>query len=137
VQLDILQLYTTPHLAAALRARFNLAVWRAAAIATNADIPPDPAGVDALLLEAKPPEGANRPGGNATTFDWSALAGWTAPYAWILAGGLTPANVAEAIKVTNAPCVDVSSGVERTRGVKDSNLIRAFVKEARKQAVLF
>jgi phosphoribosylanthranilate isomerase len=131
VTLDVLQLYTPPECAAALRRRFDIPVWRAHPVATRTDLPPDTAGADALLLEARPPEGASRPGGNATSFDWSVLAGWTAFYPWMLAGGLTPDNVAEAIAATGAACVDVSSGVERTRGVKDAALIRAFVGNAR------
>ena len=67
------------------------------------------------------------PGGNATAFDWSILSGRIVPVPWFLAGGLTPANVADAVRVTGAPAVDVSSGVESSRGVKSIELIRAFV----------
>jgi phosphoribosylanthranilate isomerase len=97
----------------------------------RSDLPPDAGGADALLLDAKPPKGATRPGGNAVAFDWSLLAGWTAPYPWILAGGLTPDNVADAIAVTGAPCVDVSSGVEVGPGRKCPALIRGFVAAVR------
>ena len=100
-------------------------------VATGADLPPDSGGVDRLLIETKPPAGATRPGGNAVAFDWSVLAGWTAPCPWLLAGGLTPDNVAAAIRATGAPAVDVSSGVERAPGVKDPALIRAFIAAAR------
>ncbi len=89
-------------------------------------------GADVLLLEAQPPPKATRPGGNARTFDWSLLRGWTAPAPWILAGGLTPENVADAIRATAAPAVDVSSGVEKARGIKDPALIRAFIANARR-----
>ena len=65
--------------------------------------------------------------GNATAFDWTILSGRTVPVPWFLAGGLTPANVAEAVRMTGAPAVDVSSGVESSRGVKSIELIRAFV----------
>jgi phosphoribosylanthranilate isomerase len=82
---------------------------------------------DALLIDAKPPKDATRPGGNALPFDWGIMHGWTAPGPWLLAGGLTEQNVAEAIRLTNAPAVDVSSGVESAPGVKDPDLIRAFV----------
>ena len=77
------------------------------------------------------PPGAALPGGNARAFDWSMLRGWTAPAPWLLAGGLTPDNVAEAVRVSGASAVDVSSGVERSRGVKDAGLIQAFVRNAR------
>jgi phosphoribosylanthranilate isomerase len=131
VQLDVLQLYGAGSALPALRARFGLPVWRAVGIAGAADLPTELAGADALLLEAKPPPQATRPGGNAASFDWSLLSGWTAPGPWILAGGLTVDNVAEAIRVTGAPAVDVSSGVEKTRGVKNPSLIRAFIANAR------
>ena len=131
VDLDILQLYTDAMRAAALRARFGRPVWRAVGVAVAADLPGDSGGADALLIESKPPPGANRPGGNATRFDWNLLAGWAAPLPWLLAGGLTPDNVAAAIHATAAPAVDVSSGVEISRGVKDVGLIRAFIAAAR------
>jgi phosphoribosylanthranilate isomerase len=67
------------------------------------------------------------PGGNAQAFDWTFLSGRTMPIPWLLAGGLTPGNVAEAVRVTGAPIVDVSSGVEESRGVKSPALIRAFL----------
>ncbi len=130
VRLDVLQLYGRVDLPA-LRARFGVAVWRAMGIASAADLPTGAGGADALVLEAKPPPDATRPGGNAARFDWSLLRGWQAPAPWVLAGGLTPDNVAEAIRVTGAPAVDVSSGVERARGVKDPALIRAFIAGAR------
>ena len=131
LHLDALQLYVPAERAAALRARFNLPLWRPVGVSTFADLPQTPAGADALLIEAKPPANASRPGGNALTFDWSLLSGWTAPCPWLLAGGLTPANVAAAIRATGAPTVDVSSGVETAPGVKDPALIRAFIAAAR------
>ena len=131
VRLDALQLYGKVGDLPALRARFGLPIWRAIGIATASDLPADAGGADALVIEAKPPPDANRPGGNAARFDWSLLLDWTAPAPWILAGGLTPANVAEAIRMTGARCVDVSSGVERARGIKDPALIRAFIANAR------
>ena len=100
-------------------------------VAAAADLPAGAGGADRLLVEAKPPPGATRPGGNAVRFDWSLLRGWSAPAPWILAGGLTSDNVAEAIHVTGASAVDVSSGVENARGVKDPALIRAFIANAR------
>jgi phosphoribosylanthranilate isomerase len=130
VRLDILQVYGRAELPG-LRARFGLPVWRATGIDTSADLPREAGGADALLLEAKPPPAATRPGGNAVRFDWSLLRGWNAPAPWILAGGLTPDNVAEAIRATGATTVDVSSGVEQSRGVKDPALIQAFIANAR------
>jgi phosphoribosylanthranilate isomerase len=136
VRLDILQLYGALDLAA-LRARFGLPIWRPVAVASAADLPAAAGGADRLLVEAKPPAGATRPGGNAVRFDWSLLCGWRAPAPWILAGGLTVDNVAEAIRVTGASAVDVSSGVERERGVKDPALIRAFIASARSKRLRF
>jgi phosphoribosylanthranilate isomerase len=130
VCLDILQLYGALDLPA-LRARFGLPIWRSIGIATEADLPVSAADVDRLMIEAKAPPEATRPGGNAVQFDWLLLRGWQAPAPWILAGGLTVHNVAEAIRITGARAVDVSSGVERTRGVKDPALIRAFIANAK------
>jgi len=82
---------------------------------------------DQVLIDAKPASGAALPGGNGLAFDWRLLAGrrWLRP--WILAGGLTPENVAEAIRLTGARQVDVSSGVESAPGVKDAGRIAAFL----------
>jgi len=131
VSLDILQLYTDAPRAAAIRARFARPVWRPVGVATAADLPREADGVDAWLIEAKPPPGATRPGGNAALFDWTILAGWRASRPWLLAGGLTPDNVAEAIRATAAPAVDVASGVEREKGRKDPALIAAFAAAVR------
>jgi phosphoribosylanthranilate isomerase len=131
MRLDILQLYGQIPDIAKLRTRFGLPIWRAVGVETQTDLPTDSRGADCLLLEAKPPPAATRPGGNAVSFDWSAMRGWTAPCPWMLAGGLTPANVAEAIRETGASAVDVSSGVERSKGVKDVALIEAFIANAR------
>lgn len=129
-RLDVLQLYGRMNLSA-LRARFGLPVWRALGIAAAANLPTDCGGADALVLEAKPPSDATRPGGNAARFDWTLLRGWRAPGPWVLAGGLRPDNVAEAIRITGAQAVDVSSGVERAPGLKDPALIRQFIANAR------
>ena len=129
--LDALQVYAAAERVAALRARFGRPVWRAIGVATVADLPAEAGAADRFVLEAKPPATATRPGGNATAFDWSLLRGWRAPAPWLLAGGLTPATVAAAIRATGAAAVDVSSGVERAPGVKDPALIRAFIAAAR------
>ena len=131
VPLDVLQIYADAARAAAIRARFNLPVWRAIGVATPSDLPDDSQGVDGFIIEAKPPPGATRPAGNGVVFDWSILARWRAPAPWLLAGGLTPDNVAAAIHATAAPAVDVSSGVERRKGVKDPALVAAFARAVR------
>ena len=134
VALDILQVYGSGIDPARLRNRFGLPVWRPVGIAEQSDLPASSLGADALLLEARPPEDATRPGGNAVSFDWSMLNGWRAPAPWLLAGGLTPDNVATAIRLSGAAAVDVSSGVETEKGRKDPALIRAFVERARRGA---
>jgi phosphoribosylanthranilate isomerase len=130
LNLDILQLYRKMD-RPALRARFGLPIWRAFGITTAADLPIGAIDADGLLIEAKAPPAAVLPGGNAQSFDWSLLRGWHAPAPWILAGGLTPGNVASAVRSTGATSVDVSSGVERERGKKDAALIRAFIAAVR------
>ena len=136
VPLDILQLHgdETPNRAAAVRLRFGLPVMKALGIAEAADLAQlaryAPV-VDMFLLDAKPPPGAALPGGNAASFDWTLLAGQAIPRPWLLAGGLTPGNVAAAIGLSGAPGVDVSSGVELARGVKDPARIHAFIQAAR------
>ncbi|MDE4098325.1 phosphoribosylanthranilate isomerase [Phaeobacter gallaeciensis] len=136
VPLDMLQLHgkETPQRVAEVKARYGLPVMKAIGVAEAADLAQidlysDVA--DQLLIDAKPPKGADLPGGNGLAFDWRLLAGrkyWRKP--WMLAGGLTPENVAEAIRMTGARQVDVSSGVESAPGVKDADLIRAFVEHA-------
>jgi len=108
-------------------------VWKAVGVSDQSDfeIVEDYSGSDRVLLDAKPPEGAGLPGGNGAAMDWALFEGFEAHVPWLLAGGLTPENVAEAIAVTGARAVDVSSGVERARGVKDEDLIRAFIDAAK------
>ena len=84
--------------------------------------------VDLLMFDT---DGGKLPGGNAKSFDWTVLSGLTVPVPWMLAGGLTADNVAEAVRVTDAPIVDVSSGVEATRGVKSIEKIQAFLEKVR------
>jgi phosphoribosylanthranilate isomerase len=131
ISLDALQLYAGPERVAELRAQFGRPVWHARGIATGADLPATAGSAERLVLEAKPPTEATRPGGNAARFDWSVLRGWRAPAPWVLAGGLTPDNLRLAILATGASAVDVSSGVERRPGIKDPTLIRSFVMAAR------
>lgn len=129
---DILQLHGAepPDRVAAVRARYGLPVLKAVGIATAEDLPKlEAAGkvADMLLVDAKPPPGAEVPGGNGVVFDWRLIAGRRWPVPWMLAGGLTPANVAAAVRLTGARQVDVSSGVESAPGVKDAGRIRAFM----------
>ena len=133
MHLDAVQLYASAERASAVRQRFDVPVWLAVGVAEPADLPAEaPPGVDRLLLDAKPKAGAVLPGGNAHPFDWTMLRDWRAPLPWMLAGGLSPTVVADAVRASNAPGVDVSSGVESARGVKDPALIRAFVEAVRR-----
>jgi phosphoribosylanthranilate isomerase len=136
VPLDMLQLHghESPARVAHVKARYGLPVMKAIGIAgagdlAQIDLYSDVA--DQLLIDAKPPKGASRPGGNAQAFDWTLIAGRDWPLPWLLAGGLTPDNVAEAVARTGARQLDVSSGVESAPGVKDATLIRAFIANAR------
>jgi phosphoribosylanthranilate isomerase len=136
VPLDMLQLHgrETPARVAEIRARYGLPVMKAIGIADKGDLAQIDAYAevaDQLLIDAKPPLGAERPGGNAAAFDWSLIAGRDWPVPWLLAGGLTPDNVAEAVTRTGARQVDVSSGVEQAPGRKDQDRIRAFIAAAR------
>lgn len=132
VPIDILQLHghESPARVAEVRARFGLPVMKALGLAEADDLAQIDAyaGVaDQLLIDAKPPKGADLPGGNGLAFDWRLLAGrkyWRKP--WMLAGGLTAGNVAEAVRLTGARQVDVSSGVEDVPGVKDAGLMAQF-----------
>lgn len=134
-RLDILQLNgsETPARAAHLRARFGLPVWKAIPVAAQADVEHASryeGAADLVLFDAKTPRGA-LPGGMGLSFDWSLLAAYRGSLPWGLAGGINPANVAEAIRQTRAPLVDVSSGVESEPGVKNIDRIAAFVRAVR------
>ncbi|MEX5729835.1 phosphoribosylanthranilate isomerase [Rhodovulum iodosum] len=136
VPIDMLQLHgaETPARVSEVKARTGLPVMKAVGLADEADLPAlaEHAKVaDQLLVDAKPPKGAELPGGNGLAFDWRLIAGRRWPVPWMLAGGLTPANVAEAIRLTGARQVDVSSGVETAPGVKDADRIAAFVAAAK------
>ncbi len=138
VPLDLLQLHgrETPARVAEVKARFGLPVMKSIAIAGEADVARAAAYEDAadrLLFDAKPPKdlpGA-LPGGNALAFDWRLLAGrdWRRP--WMLSGGLDADNVGEAVRISGARAVDVSSGVEARPGLKDPEKIRRFLATAR------
>lgn len=131
--LDGLQIYAGDERAMAIRLRFGLPVWQARGVAAAADLPAA-SPMDGLVIESRPPAGADRPGGNGQAIDWTITRGWSAPAPWILAGGLTPDNVAEAVARSAAPAVDVSSGVESAPGRKDPDLIARFIRTARQTA---
>jgi phosphoribosylanthranilate isomerase len=133
---DWIQLHgpETPHRVEAIRAEAGVAILKAlpigtaddlAAIAEFADI------ADRVLLDAKAPKQADRPGGHGVVFDWTLLKGLDPSVAFMLSGGLTPDNVAEAVKTVKPFGVDVSSGVETAPGRKDAGMIRAFIAAAR------
>jgi len=133
VPLDMIQLHgqESPARVAEIRARYGLPVMKAVGIAGQEDLARLDAYMpvaDQILVDAKPPTGAEVPGGMGVPFDWRLIAGRHWPKPWMLAGGLTPQNVAAAIRLTGARQVDVSSGVESAPGVKDEDLVRAFLR---------
>lgn len=135
VPLDLLQLHgrETPARVAEVRSRFRLPVIKAIAVEDAHDLAgaePYAAVADRLLFDAHPPKDATRPGGNARAFDWRLLAGRVWPVPWLLAGGLHAGNLAEAVRLSGAAAVDVSSGVEDAPGHKNTALIRAFLDAA-------
>ena len=133
---DLLQLHgkEAPARVSAIRQRFSIPVMKVLPIETKADLGAVPLYTrvaDRLMFDAKAPKDATRPGGLGKPFDWHLLEGLDVSIPYLLAAGLTPANVAEALRVTRAPGVDVSSGVESAPGVKDSDKIGAFIRAAR------
>jgi phosphoribosylanthranilate isomerase len=135
--LDMAQLHgsETPERAAAIKRRFGIKVMKAIKVASELDLQgaKDFLGsVDCLMFDAKPPKDmANAlPGGNALAFDWELLRQKNWPLPWMLSGGLTPENLVEAVKISRAEAVDVSSGVEHKPGEKDPTKIRAFLARA-------
>jgi len=130
--IDILQLHGSENLArvAHIKSTFGLPVIKALPISSAEDIATARAYedlADMLLFDAKPPKDATRPGGNAESFDWTLLQGLSFGVPWLLAGGLDASNVGQALKITGAPMVDVSSGVEDAPGRKSSRKIRDFI----------
>jgi len=127
VALDILQLHgkESPERVAQIKARYGLPVMKAVGIADAEDLPQLDVYAqvaDQILVDAKPPKTGALPGGNGLAFDWRLIANRRWPVPWILAGGLTPENVALAVQMTGARQVDLSSGVESSVGVKDAGL---------------
>ncbi len=134
---DLIQLHgsETPDRAEQVRALTGAGIIKALSIRTHEDFAPavvwEPF-VDHLMFDAKPVEGSVLPGGVGARFDWSLLADRAFRRPWFLAGGLDPENVAEAVRISGAPLVDVSSGVESAPGVKDLSRIAAFLEAARR-----
>ncbi|NVN88427.1 MAG: phosphoribosylanthranilate isomerase [Rhodopseudomonas sp.] len=136
LQPDLLQLHgsESPERVRDIRQKFQLPVMKAVAVATSADLAGLPlyaAVADRILFDARPPKGATRPGGLGAVFDWQLLRDLDLQLPFMVSGGVTAGNVAEALRVTRAGGVDVSSGVESAPGVKDPELIRAFIRAAR------
>jgi phosphoribosylanthranilate isomerase len=136
VPLDMLQLHgsETPKRVAEIKIRYGLPVMKAVGVADQSDLAMLDEYLqvaDQILVDAKPPKGAKLPGGNGLAFDWRLIAGRRWPVPWMLAGGLNPGNVAEAVQLTGARQVDVSSGVESAPGIKDAAKIRAFCATTR------
>jgi phosphoribosylanthranilate isomerase len=134
---DLIQLHgkESPARAAAVRALAGAPVIKAIGVRDASDIAAALKYEDAadhLMFDAKAPEGADRPGGHGARFDWTLLKDLHLKHPWFLAGGLDPWNVAEAIRASRSPIVDVSSGVERGPGVKDPHLITAFLDAVRR-----
>ena len=120
-----------------IKQAFGLPVMKAVPIATSADLAPLPgyaAVADRILFDARAPKEASRPGGLGARFDWKLLSGVDPKIPFMVSGGLDAANVAEAVRVTRAGGVDVSSGVERAPGIKDPDMIRDFIRAARAAA---
>lgn len=133
---DWIQLHgpETPHRVEAIRAEAGVEIMKALPIGSAEDVAQVAGFVevaDRILLDAKPPKGADRPGGLGESFDWSLLKALDPSVPFMLSGGLTPDNVAEAIRTVSPFGIDVSSGVERAPGEKDKRLIEAFIRNAR------
>jgi phosphoribosylanthranilate isomerase len=123
----------TPERVREIRQMAGIEIWKAVGVQTSAHLAAAGAfkAADCLLIDARAPEGSGQTGGHGQSFDWAILESWTAPKPWLLAGGLSPENVARAIRDTGATAVDVSSGVEYERGVKDKQRVRAFLRAAK------
>jgi len=136
---DLLQLHgqETPERVSAVRLRYGLPVMKALPVAERADLSAIHSYrkvVDRFIFDAQPPREASRPGGLGRSFDWRLLHSRDCDLPFMLSGGLDADNVAQAMRITQAPGVDVSSGVERAPGEKDADKIRRFIAAARKAA---
>jgi phosphoribosylanthranilate isomerase len=130
---DVLQLHgsESPARVTELKARYGLPVMKALSIRERSDLDQvaDYAGIaDRLLFDAKPPKGAELPGGNGMAFDWRLLSGVDPAIPYMLSGGLNASNIAEALAIARPSGIDISSGVESAPGVKDIGLIEAFFR---------
>ncbi len=139
VRLDLLQFHgkESPERLARVRLETGLPVMKACPVADLEDLDKArayEAVADRLLFDAKPPKGATRPGGNALAFDWTLLKGATFSLPWMLAGGLDVSNIQQAVAMSGAQTVDVSSGVESAPGIKDPKLIKDFLKAVKGDA---
>ena len=135
VTLDVIQLHgdERPALVSQIAMANGIEVWKAVAVRTSADLADAQkyrGAAHRILYDAKPPLGADLPGGNGMRFDWELLRGHAHPLPWALSGGLDARNVTEAVRITGATLIDVSSGVERKPGIKDMDKITAFLKAA-------
>jgi len=133
---EVLQLHGTESVARVrdIKQRFGLRVMKVIAIESAADLKSVPgyaAVADRLLFDARPPKGATRPGGLGAVFDWHVLDALDIRIPFMVSGGLNSANVADALRISGAGGVDVSSGVERAAGVKDNDMIRGFIRAVR------
>ncbi|MFT4091032.1 MAG: phosphoribosylanthranilate isomerase [Asticcacaulis sp.] len=133
---DLIQLHghENPERVRDIRQRFNTPLIKAISVSEASDVVSASAYepyVDYLMFDAKPPKGAELPGGVGARFDWSLMSHYQGEKPWFLAGGLNPDNVREAISLSKAPLVDVSSGVERAPGLKDPSLITQFITNAK------
>jgi phosphoribosylanthranilate isomerase len=136
LQPDILQLHGSETVARLrdIKQKFGLQVMKVIAVETAADLvslPGYAAVADSILFDARAPRGATRPGGLGAVFDWHVLENLDLKLPFMVSGGLNAGNVAEAVRITRAGGVDISSGVERAPGVKDPEMIRAFIRAAR------
>lgn len=136
MQPDMLQLHGNESVnrVAEIKARYGLPVMKALALRERGDleqIKPYLDVADRFLFDAKPPKGSELPGGNGVSFDWQVLSELDASTDYMLSGGLNASNIAEALRATNAPGIDISSGVESAPGVKDVGLIKDFFRAVR------
>jgi len=141
VRPDFLQLHgsESARRTAYIRGKFGVPVIKVLPVGEAADLAAAAEyehAADMLMFDARPPKGAERPGGHGAAFDWKILGGKTFTKLWFLAGGLAPDNVARALELSGARLVDVSSGVESAPGVKDPQRIRDFIQAAQKPASL-
>jgi phosphoribosylanthranilate isomerase len=135
VRLDVIQLHgdERPAVVSRLGMTSGLEVWKALPVRTARDLNEAQkyrGAASLILYDAKPPAGSELPGGNGLRFDWELLRGHQHPLPWALSGGLDVHNIAEAVRITSAPMLDISSGVESAPGIKDVDKIAAFLKEA-------